>query len=191
MRRARNRARSRILGFTLLEILVVVAIIGIAALVGFPALQNFIARSKIDGMVRSTTTLMYRSRSAAVKQGAQSLLTVDTAAYKVSAFVDLDGDLTFSAGDEDLGPIDLPAGVDFASPDGNIVQFTTIGGKEVAVFEPDGSIETPGHVKFGDTRGNYLQLEVTTQATARIEIRKWDGAAWRLQGEEGSTWEWN
>ena len=73
--------------------------------------------------------------------------------------------------------------------------FTTIGvdgTEQVAIFEPDGTIQDIGTFRFGDQRGNYLAIEVAPAATARVLLVKWDkdDEEWKEQGEDGKKWEW-
>ncbi|TNF73479.1 MAG: prepilin-type N-terminal cleavage/methylation domain-containing protein, partial [Acidobacteria bacterium] len=53
-------------GFTLLEIMVVVAVVGIVALMGLPALQNMILRSKHEGAARRISMLIHQAKMEAV-----------------------------------------------------------------------------------------------------------------------------
>lgn len=188
-----HRRRSRGGGFTLLEIMVVVAIVGIVALFGLPALQNFIARSKIEGLAHQASVLMHRCRSEAIKQSAETLLTPDVGVGTLVAYADIDGDRAFTSGvDQEVGRIQAPSGVSLSSPDSVPVEgLTTVGSDKVAIFNSDGSIDDIGAVRFGDLVGNYLEVRIITAATARIVIKKWDGAAWWEQGENGNIWEFN
>ena len=62
----------------------------------------------------------------------------------------------------------------------------------MAIFESDGSIRNIGAFRFGDTRGNYLQIEIAPTATARVTLKKWDETTdkWKEQEEEGEKWIW-
>ena len=53
-----NKAKQRVqAGFTLIELMIVVAIIGILAAVAIPAYQNYIVRSKVANAISSVNTL--------------------------------------------------------------------------------------------------------------------------------------
>ncbi len=121
-------------GFTVIEMIVVVAIIGIMATLGLPNLIRVIHRAKLDGIVRETSVLMQRARSEAVRQSVPTVVRADFARNEVVAFADVDGvalgdpsDLIFNpiAGephrttDYELGRYRLPNLVGFAHPSGD------------------------------------------------------------------------
>jgi hypothetical protein len=138
------------------------------------------------------------------------MVVVDTTRMSVFAFADVDRDEAFDATiDRELGRYQLPSYVEFrsadeASPDGdNALWNLETGGLAAAEFNEDGSV-TPNEdgdddgaqpflpaIRFGDYRQNYVEVRVATAASGRIELRKWDGSAYRLQGEGGKSWTWH
>ncbi len=203
-----RHGRTRPEGFTLLEIMVVVAVVGIIALMGLPALQNMILRSKHEGAARQISMLIHRAKMEAVKQSVPTVVTIDPAADTVTAFADVNGDGDFEF-DPDAGAdyrttdyqiggtFILPAGLSFAAQDGTDPDkvadgFESVGWSDtnVAVFNSDGSVSKVGAFRTGDLEGNYLEVRVDPQATARVQIRKWDGAEYLAQGDKGKTWKW-
>ena len=97
--------QSRPEGFTLLEVMVVVAVVGIIALMGLPALQNMILRAKHEGAARQISMLIHRAKMEAVKQSVPTVVTIDATAKTVTAFADVndDGDFKF---DPDAGVLE-------------------------------------------------------------------------------------
>lgn len=204
-------------GFTIVEALLAVAIIGIASALLLPTLQQLIHSSKIRGICRTTAAQMRKARFEAIKRGVPSVVRIDPATREVIAFVDVNGPALTDLSDGIFNPVAgqppgatdfelervlLPPGVDFifqatsglASVDG----FSNTGNPDPpddqAIFLPDGSINDAGAFRFGDQRGNFLEVRVDPPATARIEVRKWTdeaGGVWRSQGEGGATWRWN
>jgi type II secretory pathway pseudopilin PulG len=155
--------------------------------------------------------------AAARSWTARVVVKADFATDEIVTFVDLnDGsgaprsDLLFNpvAGapakstDYELGRFRLPSRVHFwgpsdAAPEGaGAVDGWTgdpAGGglPPLAVFRSDGSIEDAGALRLGDERGNRLEVRVSPEATARVEVRKLgaDGV-WRARGDGGKPWEW-
>jgi prepilin-type N-terminal cleavage/methylation domain-containing protein len=190
-------------GFTVVELLLVVAVIGVASVMAYPALQQFLHRNKILGIAQTTSTLMREARFEAIRRGVSCIVHADGVTNEVVAFADVDGDLTFNpdptettfrATDYELRRYRLPAGIAFAAPGAQppVFAFTNLPAEpwNGAVFQTNGSIRDLGGMRFGDQRGNYLEARVEPAASARVSLRKWDGSNWLAQGEGGKTWGW-
>lgn len=192
MTRPRDVRRPR--GFTLIEMIVIMAVIGIAVLIGLPSLQELIHRSKMVGATRDTTTLMQRGRLESIRESAPALVQVDVNTNEVWAFVDADSSGAREAGEPFLMSFTLPSGVSLKAPSGQqaVEGFAFDDPIGTAVFLNDGSVEAAGAFRFGDFRDNFLEVRVAPRSTARIEIRKWNAVenAWQEQGEGGSQWQW-
>lgn len=212
----RNLRRRKVGGFTIVEALVVMAIVGIASALLLPALQQLIHTSKLRGISRGTTAQMRKARFEAIKRSVPCVVRISPATREVIAFADVHGpaltdlpDGIFNpvagqppgATDYELERVRLPGGVSFkfqlladlASVDG----FNNTGNPDPpddqAIFQSNGSAMDGGAFRFGDERGNYLEVRVDPPSTARLEVRKWSDAdgVWRSQGEGGYTWTWN
>lgn len=209
MQRGRKHRRNR--GFTVIEMIVVVAIIGIMATIGLPNLVRMIHRAKLDGIVRETSVLLQRARSESVRQNVPTVVRFDLVNNEIVAFADVDGvalgdpsDLIFNpiAGephrttDYEIGRYQLPNLILFqapaADPDGAVKDFSDAGPDKAALFDPDGSIRETGAIRFADRRGNFLEVRVTPAATARIQVRKWDPdlIIWRTRNQGDQPWVW-
>jgi hypothetical protein len=204
------------LGFTVVEAILVVAIVGIASGLVLPALQQTIHSSKLRGIGRSTTAQLRKARFEAIKRGVPCVVRISPASREVIAFADVHGPALADLPDGVFNPVagqppgatdyelergPLPAGVSFkfqlltdlASVDG----FNNTGNPDPpddqAIFQTNGSAMDAGAFRFGDERGNYLEVRIDPPSTARVELRKWSAAdgVWRSQGEGGYTWTWN
>jgi type II secretory pathway pseudopilin PulG len=191
--------------------IVIVAVIGIMATIGIPNLLRVIHRAKIEGIARETSTLMQRARSESVRQNVPTVVRFDLTRNEVVAFADVDGlaitdppDMFYNpvAGqphrttDYEIGRYQLPENVLFQEPAadglGPVKDFTDNGTERIAIFDPNGSIRATGAVRFGDLRGNFLEIRVEPAATARVQMRKWDPDLndWQTRNQNDKPWVW-
>lgn len=205
-------------GFTLIELLVIVAIVMILAVFTWPALHKMIVRSRLQGFTTEVAGLMNRARLESVKRSVPAVVRLDFANDELVLFVDVDGDGAFTPdASVPLGRADFevvrrprPPRVTFQGPlDGeegaDAVDGFTANPEDAtlpnqAVFDPNGSIDAVGAFRFTDTNGNVLEIRVDPQATARLELRKFDPDwtdpsdptnKFRAQREGGTPWNWN
>ena len=194
MREGGRPGKSR--GITFLEVLLGLAILAVMAGLAYPALQRLIHRSALQGVANETAVLMRLARLEAIRGGRPARVEIHPGRREVSAFFDEDADGVRDASERRLGLRQLPAGIDFAAPP-DLTGLNSVDGLEKdaqrawATFNPDGSAIAEGALRFGDRRDNYLETRLAPRTNARVVIRKWDGAAWREEGEGGVPWGWN
>ena len=196
-------------GFTLIESLLVIFILALVATLGAPALLQQLHKNRVVGYGRETSLLMQRSRYESIRQHVTVIARLDLAQREIVAFADVDGvnqgdppdgsynpveGVVHRSTDYEVGRAILPGTMYFQAPAGHDVidGFTTVNGEQVAEFGVDGSVTDVGAFRFGDNRGNYLEVVISPAATGRVRHRKYneDLAKWLEDREEGVRWEW-
>ncbi|MCL4840024.1 MAG: GspH/FimT family pseudopilin [Thermoanaerobaculia bacterium] len=121
----RNRFRRPTAGFTLFELLVVIAVIGILLGIAVPALVKQIGRSQLLAAARETGVLMQKARMEAIRRGVPVVVAPDATGRTLvgwvnsernaaGQFVDLDFDET--AGELRVGEVRLAARIVMRGP---------------------------------------------------------------------------
>ena len=202
----RQTPRSARAGFTLVELLIVLAIAVLVIALGVPNLLDLLARQRLEGQARELAALAHRARHEAATRGVPAVVEVDGEGFR--AFVDLHGatlalppDGLFNpqpgaplqGTDFEIGRRQLHDLLRLAGPGSAaaVDGFTVVGSERKAIFDPDGSIRAIGAIRIADDRGNFLEMRVSPRATGRVALYKWDGSAWRANGEGGHSWIWH
>lgn len=203
----RRDPKRRVAGFSMLEVLVVLAIMAVIMLIAAPRLWTMMRQAKLRGVARETQGLMRLARLDAIKYSAQGVVQIvegdpdEGVPLTVQAFSDRDGDLVWDDGEPMLGRYELPTSVSFKNPDGDEFEDSVDGftadpedGPNMAVFLRDGSVPDQGQgaFRFADNYDNFLEVRVATTA-GRIEVRKWsdDSSDWFAEGEGTErAWIW-
>ena len=190
-------------GFTLIEVLIVMAIAAVLLAYGIPALNNMLYRNQTLSTVEQSMSLIRAARLQAIKRGAELGIEQDLSSSQLLVFRETsqppDG---FTAGvDERLGSVPLPASVAFwgpadPSPNGADIAdgFNQHGNNSGwVIFRANGSVDEAGAFRFGDQKGNFLEIRIDPPATARAELRKWDpsSSTWLSRREGGEPWKWD
>jgi prepilin-type N-terminal cleavage/methylation domain-containing protein len=191
-------------GFTLIEMLVVMALMLALVAIGIPSLQNALHQSKMRGMVQEIAIALRLARIDAIKTSSQGIVQIVPSTGPgvlplVRAFSDRNSDGRLDATDPVLASFYLPTGVSFEDNAGKLDKdsvegFSTdpAGGPSIAIFKGDGTIVEPGKFRISDPYGNYMEVYVKPpKATARIEVRKFENGEYVPNGDKGNAWTWN
>lgn len=192
-----DRPRSRETGFTLIELMVVLALILLFTAVGFPAFSRIIDQRRLTGSVQEASVVLARARAEAVQRNVPVVAEPDFDKREIRIWADVDNNLVYEP-DPDATPrtvdyfvtrVQLPTesavhywGPDDSDPYGSdaIDGLTEIDDAENSyVFDPDGSIRDVGGLRIGDDRGNYFELRAAPKSTGRVQVLKYNAEpAW-------------
>jgi Tfp pilus assembly protein FimT len=184
-------------GFTFVELVVVIFFMLVLALLGYPAIQRMVVRNQIEGAARDTAIMIRSARIEALKRSRPAHVSADAVGHEIVAFVDVDEDGALGGAEPIVGRTQLHRNVSFSAP-GSQPVFEGLTGNQV-VFNEDGSAAETGAIRFGDTRGNFLEVRVAPRATGKVVVRKYheswpdnaEGTKWFAPGDGNGAWVWN
>jgi len=186
-------------GYSLVELLVVMAIIGILAIIGVPRYSDFIAKGNVR---RAANDLLQNARLAstlAIKENRNYIIAFNTAANTYSVGFDTNDDGIPEGYDN--GPVRV---VDLQATYGSSIAFGTLAtnmpdyeqpnvcaacvsgasasvffedntGVVREIFNPDGSVAFIGHVLINHTVKGYSYLLRVRYLSGKLDLLMWDG----------------
>lgn len=186
-------------GFTLVELLVTLAVFAVLALLGYPALMNMLERQKMISTTHEAASVMRLARFTAVKRSIDVKVTADYVNDVLVAYRDVNNDNVVDPTDETIATAVLPKNVFFWGPPDAAAEGAAANTFPAATvtFQPAGSASDDGAFRLRGKNPDYFEVAVEqgSQATGRVSIRKWGGGDvltdWWQNGEAGRQWVWN
>ena len=143
-------------GFTLIELILVLALLVIITSLAAPAMSNFIRGRALDSEARRLLALMHAGQSRAVSEGMPMVLWVDekNGAYGLQA------ETTGKTGDPKAENLTLDEYLQIAAVNAGSAGTTRFGNLPVIRFLPDGTVDenSPQTLRLTDAKGNALWL---------------------------------
>lgn len=214
----KNHKRNGQHGFSMIELLLVLIVIGLLSAILVPEFRQSLERAKMRGVTSEAVALMRLARLDAIKHSRDAIVVYDPAGpdgasaednvARMIACPDVNANRICDGGAAEplLGRYELPVGIQARDEAGDlgadsVEGFTAVpsdpGLPRVAVFLRDGSVDEVGAFRFGDacaTGNNVLAVRVVTEATAKIETVKWrpSPSRWEAAGDgtNGQAWQW-
>ena len=146
----------RLSGFTLIELILVLALLVIITSLAAPAMSNFIRGQALDSEARRLMALIHAGQSRAVSEGLPMVLWVDE---KQGAY-GLQAETTGRSGDPRAENLVLDASLQIAVVNTGSAGTTKLGGLPAIRFLPDGTVDenSPQSLRLMDARGHALWL---------------------------------
>lgn len=172
-------------GFTLVELMIVLAIIGAMVILGFPTFTGWIARARLRDAARTVFSDMQLARVQAIQSGADWRITFDPANSNYVVLnpgpdftLDTDDDIT----EKTVSISGDHPGVEFGTAQGAIPGASapddgiSFNGNRVE-FEPEGRGDRGGTVYLKNERGETFAV-VLSFNNARVRMLRNYGGGW-------------
>ena len=180
-------------GFTMVELLIVIAILGVLLAIAVPNYMDYLPKHRASGATRQLFTEMQSSKMKAISENNDYVITFDTSNNSYSIYDD--GDNNFATMGAETGELiktvnisDAFSGISFGyvsgnDPDGSGISssVTFTGTPPSVIFRPTGVANKTGEVYIkptSDIAPKERQRAVTVKLTGRIRMYRHTGSSW-------------
>ena len=192
------RPKKNVSGFTIMEVMVVVCMIGILAAIAIPAFSSWVPDYRLRSAARDLYSNLQRAKMGAIRNNAEWRVYFDNAVSPGRYFLlsDDNGDgwdtpQGVSGGNDVIAmTFNLSAyqGIDYGNGDagtqiagfgtgdtfGSAIDFET----DAANFTPRGTVDLRGYVYLTNAKGTCYTVGTPSPAGV-IVLRRWLGGAWQ------------
>jgi len=166
-----HRARRSEAGFSLIELAVVLVLLGLIVAVGMPALQDWLERYRVRTAAQGLAAEMQLQRMRAVSRNTAHAIIFNAAN---GTYTSWEGDPVNGLVNQlSVVPVTLPFGVTFTDPVDDPIELSWSGNDDVAVFHPDGSVNTrlaqDDEITLTNSIGDSFRV-VINQVTGRVQV---------------------
>jgi prepilin-type N-terminal cleavage/methylation domain-containing protein len=157
-------------GFTLVEAMIVIAIIGILAGIGVPSMAEKMQEYRFSAAVRDLQSAVQSARMSAIKRNEKVCMLFDFDGERCTTFVD-DGehDMSLDDGEMVIKTVAMPAGVDMIS---------TFSGQSIIQFNSRGMLMSSDRLEVKNVRNVYRGIAIGITGNSKIVRSADSGASW-------------
>ena len=154
------KIRNKNKGFTLIELMIAVALMAILVALSIPAFGRYLQSWRLNGETDQLASMMRSARSAAVSKHVNTVFVFDTNNDNYYYFEDADGDGTKDVSEYSTETIDLPPGI--------ILQGHTLSQAKI-FFGPKGNANESGTITLQNLQ-NKVHTIMLFGGTGNISI---------------------
>jgi type IV fimbrial biogenesis protein FimT len=152
--------RGDVQGFTLIEVMIIVGIIGLVSLIAIPNMIGWRGERQLDGAARNFMADMQLAKLKAIREAEDVCVNINVAGDSYQMIVDSNNDCTFDPGETQFRNVSMPAGI--------IISGTTFGSANTK-FNSRGMPDKAGRATFRNTAGTISQVFMNRVGRLRIQ----------------------
>ncbi|MGV1100108.1 GspH/FimT family pseudopilin [Thiovibrio sp. JS02] len=167
-------------GYSLTEMVTVLAVIGVLAIIGVPQLRGAMRDAELRGEVRVLASSLQRARTEAVKRKKTAGVVFFTASgstdFSATTAADLGGGYRVYVDDNGNGVWDSGEDLVISSVAGGVALYQSTFAAGGARYDSQGLANGAGSIRLANTTPVYYKISVSNTGNIRIEKSSDEGA---------------